>query len=123
MTKLNILAIIIFIGLLIAVALQGMQGISDYNKRFNYLTSRIRCETCPNTAIKDSDGSAASAIKADIASMLSQDFSNNQILDNIKDRHSEQMVYDPGVKIKTKLIVLSLSMLSLVIIFAIKFLY
>jgi len=100
-----------------------MQEVNDYNKRFNYLTKRVRCENCPNTSVSDSDNGAALEIRKDIASMLRQEMSNSQIIDNLQKQHSVYVTYDPGMKIKLYLVTISVLFMITIIFFAIKYLY
>jgi cytochrome c-type biogenesis protein CcmH/NrfF len=104
-----------------ALTWQGMQGVNDYNQRFNYLTKRVRCQNCPNTSISDSDAKIASAVRDDIALMLRMEMSNSQILDSLQKQRMP--IYDPGIQIKLYLAVLSISLLLAIIFFAIKYLY
>jgi cytochrome c-type biogenesis protein CcmH/NrfF len=100
-----------------------VEEVNDYNKRLNYLTKRLRCESCPNTSVSDSDTGMARAVREDIASMLRQDLSDHQILENIKKQHSSYVAYDPGIKIKLYLITISASLLMVIVAFVFKYLY
>ncbi len=121
--KINISALILLVIIFIIVGFQGVRGINEYNKRFNYISKRIKCYECSNSSLYDSSSERSEAIKNEIKLMLKEDLSNHDILQQITLKNKEYISFDPENKIKLNLIIISTICIAGLLYFAFKFLY
>lgn len=72
--------------------------------RYEELIDEIRCATCQNQSIKDSNAMLAEDLRREIREMISEGKSNEEILVFLTDRYGEFVLYRPPVDERTALL-------------------
>lgn len=71
---------------------------------FEHLTKRLRCVTCPNQSIADSQAPVAEAMRDQIIDMLKKGQTEVQIEDYFIERYGDYVRYQPRFKSNTILL-------------------
>ncbi|HKL63637.1 MAG TPA: cytochrome c-type biogenesis protein [Woeseiaceae bacterium] len=72
--------------------------------RYEELIDEIRCATCQNQSIKDSNAMLADDLRREIREMIGEGKSNEEILVFLTDRYGEFVLYRPPVDERTALL-------------------
>lgn len=72
--------------------------------RYEDLIDEIRCATCQNQSIKDSNAMLAEDLRREIREMIAEGRSNEEILVFLTDRYGEFVLYRPPVDERTALL-------------------
>ncbi|WP_405220430.1 cytochrome c-type biogenesis protein [Lentisalinibacter sediminis] len=72
--------------------------------RYEELIDEIRCATCQNQSIKDSNAMLAEDLRREIREMISEGKSNEEILLFLTDRYGEFVLYRPPFDQRTALL-------------------
>ena len=113
--------------LLVAAFLMSSAGAIDTDKRFDdpklqaryeQLISEVRCLQCQNQSIKDSNVSLAADLRREIARMIEEGKSDDEIADFLVVRYGEFALYRPRSTGKTLVLWLAPFLLVLLGVFA-----
>mgnify|MGYP001824755410 FL=1 len=113
--------------LLVAAFLMSTAGAIDTDKRFDdpelqaryeQLISEVRCLQCQNQSIKDSNVSLAADLRREIARMIEEGKSDDEIADFLVVRYGEFALYRPRSTGKTLVLWLAPFLLVLFGVFA-----
>ena len=113
--------------LLVAAFLMSTAGAIDTDKRFDdpelqaryeQLISEVRCLQCQNQSIKDSNVSLAADLRREIARMIEEGKSDDEIADFLVVRYGEFALYRPRTTGKTLVLWLAPFLLVLFGVFA-----
>ena len=113
--------------LLVAAFLMSSAGAIDTDKRFDdpelqaryeQLISEVRCLQCQNQSIKDSNVSLAADLRREIARMIEEGKSDDEIADFLVVRYGEFALYRPRTTGKTLVLWLAPFLLVLFGVFA-----
>ncbi len=74
---------------------------------YHILTQELRCPTCPNQALSDSNSMIAQDLKEVIAKQLKQHRNEQEIIDNLVSKYGHIIQYRPPMNKKTWLLWLS----------------
>lgn len=72
--------------------------------RFEKLTADLRCPKCQNQNIADSNAEIARDLRTKLQQMLSDNKSDNDIVEYMTDRYGDFVLYEPRVTAKTYLL-------------------
>jgi len=72
--------------------------------RYEELIDEVRCATCQNQSIKDSNAMLAEDLRREIREMISEGKSNEEILVFLTDRYGEFVLYRPPLDQRTALL-------------------
>ena len=70
-------------------------------QRFRELTEQLRCPKCQNQSISDSDADIARDMRAQVAKMIRDGQSNEQIVSYFTDRYGDFVNYKPPLNTQT----------------------
>jgi cytochrome c-type biogenesis protein CcmH len=73
----------------------------EQEQQYTCLLKELRCMTCPNQSIGDSQAPVAIAMKEDIYQRLTQDQSPQMIREYLLSRYGDTIVYRPVLKLET----------------------
>lgn len=113
--------------LLVAAFLMSSAGAIDTDKRFDdpklqaryeQLISEVRCLQCQNQSIKDSNVSLAADLRREIARMIEEGKSDEDIADFLVVRYGEFALYRPRTTGKTLVLWIAPFLLVLLGVFA-----
>lgn len=76
----------------------------EMQARYERLIAEVRCVTCQNQAIKDSNAFVASDLRREIRRLMSQGKSDDEIADFLVERYGEFILYRPRQSGKTMLL-------------------
>ena len=75
------------------------------NENLNYkikkLTLELRCMTCQNQSVYDSDSEFANSLKIVVDEKIKEGLSEKQIYDYFKEKYGDWILYDPGINKNT----------------------
>lgn len=66
-------------------------------KRFKHLNTILRCPKCQNQSLADSNSQISEDLKAIVYEKMQSGYSDQQILDFMKQRYGEFILYEPEV--------------------------
>jgi cytochrome c-type biogenesis protein CcmH len=115
--KMNFLLIVFSV---FSLVLQVMALNSKQEQDYLALTKELRCVTCQNQSIADSQAPAAQAMKVLVHQKLEQGMSKQEIKDFLEARYGEYVLYQPKYSKNTLLWVSPLVLLFLSILFLVK---
>lgn len=69
--------------------------------RFRELITELRCPKCQNQAISDSDADIAQDMRAQVATMIRDGRSDDEIVDYFVQRYGQFVTYEPPLNIET----------------------
>ena len=69
--------------------------------RFRELLTELRCPKCQNQAISDSDAEIAQDMRAQVAAMIRDGRSDDEIVDYFVQRYGQFVTYEPPLSIET----------------------
>ena len=69
--------------------------------RFRELLTELRCPKCQNQAISDSDADIAQDMRAQVAAMIRDGRSDDEIVDYFVQRYGQFVTYEPPLSIET----------------------
>lgn len=72
--------------------------------RYEELIDEVRCATCQNQSIKDSNAMLAEDLRREIREMISEGKSNEEIFAFLTDRYGEFVLYRPRLDERTALL-------------------
>jgi len=116
---LNKLSLILFI-LCVSSALFTKNASADIESDLKKISLKLRCMTCQNQTIYDSDSDFSKDIKNIIKDKLKNDEEEKEILDFLIQRYGEYIVFEPQMNVKNILlwyfpfIILALSLVFLI---------
>jgi len=86
-----------------AVAIDSEQAFDDpeLQARYEKLVAEVRCVTCQNQNIKDSNAFIASDLRREIRRMIGEGKSNEEIKDFLVTRYGDFVLYRPRFEGKT----------------------
>ena len=89
-----------------ALAIDTEQAFDDpvLQARYEDLVDEVRCVTCQNQNIKDSNAFIASDLRREIRRMISEGKSNEEITDFLVTRYGDFVLYRPRFEGKTLLL-------------------
>ena len=70
---------------------------SQFEKRFNQLSNKLRCPTCQGLSVKDSDAVFSTSIKSKISELIKQGKSDKEIMAYFVERYGEWILRSPPV--------------------------
>tara|TARA_B100000686_G_scaffold338373_1_gene410830 strand:+ start:309 stop:839 length:531 start_codon:yes stop_codon:yes gene_type:complete len=70
---------------------------SQFEKRFNQLSNKLRCPTCQGLSVKDSDAVFSTSIKSKISELIKQGKSDKEIMAYFVERYGEWILRAPPV--------------------------
>ena len=101
MRKLILLPLML-LPLLVSAAIDVYQFDTEADEqRFRELIKELRCPKCQNQAISDSDADIAHDMRAQVASMIRQGRSDDEIVDYFVERYGDFVSYEPPVRAET----------------------
>jgi cytochrome c-type biogenesis protein CcmH len=90
------------IGLTVEAAIDVYQFKNEQDRqRFQQLTSELRCPKCQNQNIADSNAPIAQDLRTKIQAMLTENKSDQAIIDYMIDRYGDFVLYQPRMDKKT----------------------
>ena len=98
MQYLNKLLIVVFCISLITIILITSQTIADDD--IKKITSKLRCMTCQNQTIYDSDADFSEDIKKIVKKKLQNNETEKEIIDFLIKRYGEYIVFEPQLNIR-----------------------
>ena len=101
MRKLILLPLML-LPLLVSAAIDVYQFDTEADEqRFRELIKELRCPKCQNQAISDSDADIAHDMRAQVARMIRQGRSDDEIVDYFVERYGDFVSYEPPVRAET----------------------
>ena len=100
----RLIAVLTFLTLSVSVmAIDSEQAFDDpvLQARYEKLVAEVRCVTCQNQSIKDSNAFIASDLRREIRRMIGEDKSNEEIKDFLVTRYGDFVLYRPRFEGKT----------------------
>ena len=76
----------------------------DLQSRANVLYAHIRCPTCAGQSLESSPTAMAQELRAIIRQQLKQGYTDDQIIDFLKQQYGEDVSFDPQVSWYTSLL-------------------
>lgn len=77
---------------------------TEQAERFEKITKRLRCVTCPNQSIADSQAPVAQTMREITVEMIRQDKSNDEIEQYFLERYGQYVLYQPKINTQTYLL-------------------
>ncbi len=71
------------------------------NNKIKKLTLELRCMTCQNQSVYDSDSEFANSLKIVVDEKIKEGLSDKQIYDYFKEKYGDWILYDPGINKNT----------------------
>lgn len=65
------------------------------SQRFDNLVHILRCPTCPNQSIYDSNSLSSEAILDEVFNMIKTGYTDDAIIDNLVSKYKEYILYKP----------------------------
>lgn len=89
-----------------ALAIDSERAFEDpeMQARYVHLIAEVRCVTCQNQSIKDSNAFIASDLRREIRRMMDEGLSNKEIADFLVARYGDFILYRPRTSGKTLMI-------------------
>lgn len=100
----RLIAVLTFLSLSVSVlAIDSEQAFDDpvLQARYEKLIAEVRCVTCQNQNIKDSNAPIASDLRREIRRMIGEGKSNEEITDFLVTRYGDFVLYRPRFEGKT----------------------
>ncbi len=100
----RLIAVLAFLSLSVSVlAIDSEQAFDDpvLQARYEKLVAEVRCVTCQNQNIKDSNAFIASDLRREIRRMIGEGKSNDEIKDFLVTRYGDFVLYRPRFEGKT----------------------
>ncbi len=100
----RLIAVLTFLSLSVSVlAIDSEQAFDDpvLQARYEKLIAEVRCVTCQNQNIKDSNAFIASDLRREIRRMIGEGKSNDEIKDFLVTRYGDFVLYRPRFEGKT----------------------
>jgi cytochrome c-type biogenesis protein CcmH len=100
----RLIAVLTFLTLSVSViAIDSEQAFDDpvLQARYEKLVAEVRCVTCQNQNIKDSNAFIASDLRREIRRMIGEGQSNEEIKDFLVTRYGDFVLYRPRFEGKT----------------------
>jgi len=100
----RLIAVLTFLSLSVSVlAIDSEQAFDDpvLQARYEKLVAEVRCVTCQNQNIKDSNAFIASDLRREIRRMIGEGKSNDEIKDFLVTRYGDFVLYRPRFEGKT----------------------
>jgi cytochrome c-type biogenesis protein CcmH len=100
----RLIAVLTFLTLSVSViAIDSEQAFDDpvLQARYEKLIAEVRCVTCQNQNIKDSNAFIASDLRREIRRMIGEGKSNEEITDFLVTRYGDFVLYRPRFEGKT----------------------
>ena len=100
----RLIAVLSFLTLSVSVlAIDSEQAFDDpvLQARYEKLVAEVRCVTCQNQNIKDSNAPIASDLRREIRRMMGEGRSNEEITDFLVTRYGDFVLYRPRFEGKT----------------------
>ena len=97
----------LFISILTLFLLTNFSALSNENdiqKNIKEITNNLRCMTCQNQTIYDSESEFALDIKKIVSQKLRQGKNNSEIIDYVVERYGEYILFKPQLDIKNILL-------------------
>lgn len=76
----------------------------EQEQRFRYLIEELRCPKCQNQSISDSDADIARDMRAQVAEMLREGRSDEEIVQFFVTRYGDFVTYKPPVNAETMIL-------------------
>lgn len=73
----------------------------EHEQRFRGLIEQLRCPKCQNQSISDSDADIAQDMRAQVATMIRDGRSDDEIVDYFTERYGDFVNYKPPVNAQT----------------------
>lgn len=74
---------------------------AEHEQRFRGLIEQLRCPKCQNQSISDSDADIAQDMRAQVATMIRDGRSDDEIVDYFTERYGDFVNYKPPVNAQT----------------------
>jgi cytochrome c-type biogenesis protein CcmH len=103
----RLIAVLVFVTLPMSViAIDSERAFDDpeLQARYENLIAEIRCVTCQNQTIKDSNAFIASDLRREIRRMIGEGKSNEEITDFLVTRYGDFVLYRPRFAGKTMIL-------------------
>jgi len=100
----RLIVVLTFLTLSVSViAIDAEQAFDDpvLQARYEKLVAEVRCVTCQNQSIKDSNAFIASDLRREIRRMIDEGKSNEEIKDFLVARYGDFVLYSPRFEGKT----------------------
>ena len=95
-------ALLLLLPLLASAAIDVYQFDSEADEqRFRELIKELRCPKCQNQAISDSDADIAHDMRAQVATMIEQGRTDDEIVAYFVERYGDFVSYEPPVRLET----------------------
>jgi|TARA_R110002073_G_scaffold45053_1_gene124547 cytochrome c-type biogenesis protein CcmH len=76
----------------------------EHEQRFRGLIEQLRCPKCQNQSISDSDADIAQDMRAQVATMIREGRSNDEIVGYFTERYGDFVNYKPPVNAQTMIL-------------------
>lgn len=99
----------ILLGVFLSISAQAAIDVYQFNteadrQRFQQLTSELRCPKCQNQNLADSNAPIAQDLRTKIQTMLTENKTDQEIVDYMIARYGDFVLYQPKVNQKTWLL-------------------
>ncbi len=98
----SILIIILLMNPLTAV--EPVDVLPEYEKRYHDLLSELRCLVCQNQTIEESDSELAHDLRVEVNKLLNNGATDSEVIEFMATRYGDFVLYKPLVKPKTYLL-------------------
>lgn len=98
--------LLVVVLLMVAPVLQAAIDVYRFDSaedeaRFRELVTELRCPKCQNQAISDSDADIAQDMRAQVAAMIRDGRSDDEIVDYFVQRYGQFVTYEPPLSMET----------------------
>jgi len=85
-------------------AVEPVDVLPKYEKRYHELLSELRCLVCQNQTIAESNSELAYDLRVEVNKMLNEGASDSEIINFMADRYGDFVLYKPLIKPKNYLL-------------------
>ncbi len=93
----------LFLSLLLIFNTANLYSVTEYynfdskldSQRFDNLVHILRCPTCPNQSIYDSNSLMSETIRNEVFAMIKSGYNDDAIIDNLISKYKEYILYKP----------------------------
>lgn len=105
--QIGLIHLLLILGMLFSNNLSAIEPVDvlpEYEKRYHDLLSELRCLVCQNQTIEESDSELAHDLRVEVNKMLNDGATDAEVINFMANRYGDFVLYKPLIKPKTYLL-------------------